>query len=65
MVKSNRLLVIVIKSKKELLREGRGAMDHRVAAVDDAEFCATRWYDGNVVNFLSTLHSCEPTDSAK
>ena len=54
-VKPNRLLVIVIKSKKELLRERRGAMDHRVAEVDGADLCATSWYDGNVVNFLSTL----------
>ena len=64
-VRPNRLSDIVMKNKKELSYEGRGAMDHRVASVDGVELCATSWYDNNVANCLSTLHSCTPTDLAK
>ncbi|CAF4636240.1 unnamed protein product [Rotaria socialis] len=54
-----------MKTKQELTREGRGAMDYRIAEVDGVELCATRWYDNNVVNCLSTLHGCDNTDLAK
>ena len=64
-VRPNRLSDIVMKNKKELSREGRGAIDHRVAEVDGVELCATRWYDNNVVSCPSTLHGCDPTDLAK
>jgi hypothetical protein len=64
-VRSNRLPDLVMKDAKNLLEEGRGSMDHRIAQVDGVELCATRWYDNNVVNCLSTLHSCESTDLVK
>ena len=49
-----------MKNEKELSQEGRGAMDHRVTDVDGVQLCITRWLDNNVVNWLSTLHGCEP-----
>ena len=61
-VRSNRLSGLVMKTEVELSREGRGSMDHRVAEVDGVQICATRWYDNNVVNCLSTLHACQPID---
>jgi hypothetical protein len=61
-VRSNRLAGLVMKNDKELSSEGRGSMDHRVAEVDGVQICATRWYDNNVVNCLSTLHACHPID---
>ncbi|CAF5220424.1 unnamed protein product, partial [Rotaria magnacalcarata] len=54
-----------MKTKQESTREGRGAMDYRIAEVDGVELCATRWYDNNVVNCLSTLHGCDNTDLTK
>ncbi|CAM4813148.1 unnamed protein product [Rotaria magnacalcarata] len=64
-VRFNRLPDLVMKTKQESTREGRGAMDYRIAEVDGVELCATRWYDNNVVNCLSTLHGCDNTDLTK
>ena len=64
-VRSNRLPDLAMKTSKDLAREGRGAMDHRIAEVDGVELCATRWHDNNVVNCLSTLHGYEPVDSVQ
>ncbi|CAF1429375.1 unnamed protein product [Adineta ricciae] len=61
-VRSNRLSGLVMKTEAELSKEGRGSMDHRVVEVDGIQICATRWYDNNVVNCLSTLHACQPID---
>ncbi|CAF3223249.1 unnamed protein product [Rotaria sp. Silwood2] len=61
-VRSNRLAGLVMKTKTELSREGRGSMDHCVAEADGVQICAIRWYDNNVVNCLSTLHACQPID---
>ena len=60
MIRSNRLSGLITKNEKELLKEGRGAMDHRVTEADGVQLCITRWYDNNVVNCLSTLHGCHP-----
>ena len=64
-VRTNRLPDLVMKDVKSLEREGRGAMDHRIAQVDGVELCITRWYDKNIVHCLSTLHGCESTDLVK
>lgn len=61
-VRENRLPGLVMKSKDDLTKEGRGAMDHRVAEIDGVHVCAVKWYDNNVVNCLSTLHGCHPID---
>jgi len=61
-VRSNRLAGLIMKTDKELSSEVRGSMDYRVAEVDGVQICATRWYDNNVVNCLSTLHACQPID---
>jgi hypothetical protein len=61
-VRSNRLAGLIMKTDKELSSAGRGSMDYRVAEVDGVQICATRWYDNNVVNCLSTLHACQPID---
>lgn len=59
-IRSNRLSDAVLKNEKELSKDGRGSMDHRVAEIEGVELCITRWYDNNVVNCLSTLHGCHP-----
>ncbi|CAF4020199.1 unnamed protein product [Rotaria sp. Silwood2] len=64
-IRPNRLIDLNIKNAKDLSREGRGAMDHRVTEVEGVELCVTRWYDNNAVNCLSTLYGCEPTDSVQ
>ncbi len=64
-VRSNRLPDLAMKDDKTLKKEGRGSMDYRIAEVDDVELCATRWYDNNIVNCISTLHGCESTDLVK
>ena len=64
-IRSNRLPGLSMKDVDDLSREGRGAMDHRVAEVDGVQLCATRWFDNNVVNCLSTLHGCESVDSVR
>ncbi|CAF3441226.1 unnamed protein product [Rotaria sp. Silwood2] len=64
-VRSNRLPDLVMKNAKNLQEEGRGSMDYRIAQVDGVELCATRWYDNNLVNCLSTLYGCELTDLVK
>lgn len=51
-----------MKDEKNLSKEGRGSMDHRIAEIDGVELCAVRWYDNNTVNCLSTLYGCQPTD---
>jgi hypothetical protein len=51
-----------MKNDKELSREGRGAMDHRVAEVDGVQICAVKSYDNNVFHCLSTLYGCHPVD---
>lgn len=64
-VRPNRLPNLNMKNAKDLAHEGRGSMDHRVAEIEGIELCATRWYDNNIVNCLSTLHGCLPVDSVK
>ncbi|CAF1505066.1 unnamed protein product [Rotaria sordida] len=64
-VRPNRLIDLNIKSEKDLSKEGRGTMDHRVTDVEGVQLCVTRWYDNNVINCLSTLHGCEPIESAQ
>jgi hypothetical protein len=64
-VRANRLSGIVMKNANTLEKEGRGAMDYRISEVDGVELCCTRWFDNNIVNCLSTLHGCEPTDLVK
>ncbi|CAF1500613.1 unnamed protein product [Didymodactylos carnosus] len=54
-----------MKNEKDLSKEGRGSMDHRVAEVDGVELCAVRWYDNKAVNCLSTLYGCQPADSVE
>ncbi|CAF1258417.1 unnamed protein product [Rotaria sordida] len=61
-VRPNRLPGLIMKNEKDLSREGRGAMDHRVAEVDGVQICAVKLYDNNIVNCLSTLHACHPVD---
>lgn len=64
-VRSNRLPGITMKGTKQLSREGRGSTDHRLTQVDGVELCATRWYDNNAVDCLSTLHACESMDKVE
>ncbi|CAF3672899.1 unnamed protein product [Rotaria socialis] len=64
-VRPNRLLDLTMKTAKDLSSNGREAMDHRVTEVEGVELCVTRWYDNNVVNYLSTLHGCQPIDSVQ
>ncbi|CAF3757542.1 unnamed protein product [Rotaria socialis] len=64
-VRPNRLLYLTMKTAKDLSSNGREAMDHRVTEVEGVELCVTRWYDNNVVNYLSTLHGCQPIDSVQ
>lgn len=64
-VKSNRLTDLSVKQLNDLSKEGRGAVDHRVAEVDGIQVCVTRWFDNNVVNCLSTLHDNQIVDSVK
>ena len=59
-IRSNRLQGLMMKNEKELTKEGRGSMDHRVAEVNGVELCVTRWFDNSTVNVLSTLHGCDP-----
>jgi hypothetical protein len=61
-VRLNRLPDLSMKNLDDLSREGRGAMDHRVAEVDGVCLCTTRWLDNNVVHCFSTLYGCESTD---
>lgn len=64
-VRANLLPDMVMKDAKILQKEERGSMDYRIAQVGGVELCATRWYDNNTVNCLSTLHGCESTDLVK
>ena len=61
-VRSNRLPGLVMKSEKDLSREGRGAMDHRITEVDGVQICAVKWFDNSVISCLSTLCACHPVD---
>jgi hypothetical protein len=61
-VRLNRLSNLSTKNLDDSLREGRVAMDHRVAEVDGVCLCATRSFDNNVVHCLSTLYDCESTN---
>ncbi|CAM4740376.1 unnamed protein product [Rotaria magnacalcarata] len=61
-VRANHLPGLIIKDEKDLSKEGRGSMDHRVAEVDGVQLCAVRWYDNKAVNCLFTLYGCQPTD---
>ncbi|CAF2256079.1 unnamed protein product [Rotaria magnacalcarata] len=51
-----------MKDEKDLSKEGRGSIDHRVTEVDGAQLCAVGWYDNKAVNCLCTLYGCQPTD---
>lgn len=64
-IRSNRLSGAILKNKRELSKDGRGSIDHRVAEIDGVELCITRWYDNNVVNCLSTIHGCHPINSVQ
>ncbi|CAF1660588.1 unnamed protein product, partial [Adineta ricciae] len=64
-VRANRLPDLMMKDEKQLKQEGRGATDYRITYVDGIELCATRWFDNNVVNVLSTLSGCESKDLVK
>jgi hypothetical protein len=64
-IRSNRLAGLSMRDANDLSREGRGSMDHRVTEVNGVQMCATRWFDNNVVNCLSTLHDCELVDSVR
>ncbi|CAF3536949.1 unnamed protein product [Rotaria sp. Silwood1] len=61
-VRADRLLGLIVKDEKDLSKEGKESMDHRVAGVDGVELCAVRWYDNKTDNCLSTLYGCQPTD---
>ncbi|CAF1289502.1 unnamed protein product [Adineta steineri] len=63
--RTNRLSDLVMKDAKSLEQEGRGAMDHRIVQVDGVVVCATRWFDNNIVNCISTLYGCESHDFVK
>ncbi|CAF4666777.1 unnamed protein product, partial [Rotaria magnacalcarata] len=39
-VRANHLPGLIIKDEKDLSKEGRGSMDHRVAEVDGVQLCA-------------------------
>ena len=47
-VKLNRMAGAVLKSKKEMQKEGRGYMDRRVSKT--GEVVLVRWHDNNSVN---------------
>ncbi|CAF1373052.1 unnamed protein product [Adineta ricciae] len=64
-VRMNRLPDLIMKDAKTLQQEGYGSMDYRIVQIDGVSLCATRWNDNNVVNCLSTLYSCAPTDIVK
>ena len=64
-VRANRLPDLTMKDDKRLSSEGRGSMDHRITEIDGIELCATRWYDNNSVNCLSTLYGGESVDLVK
>ena len=61
-VQPNRLPGLVMKNEKDLSREWRGAMYHRITEVDGFQICAVKWFDNNVVSCLSTLYTCHPID---
>ena len=64
-IRPNRLQSLSMRDGEDLSREGRGSMDYRVAEVDGVQLCATRWFDNNAMNCLSTIHGCEPIDSVR
>ncbi|CAM4811566.1 unnamed protein product [Rotaria magnacalcarata] len=61
-VRAKRLPDLIMKDEKDLSKEGRGSIDHRVTEVDGAQLCAVGWYDNKAVNCLCTLYGCQPTD---
>ncbi|KAL3190842.1 hypothetical protein MRX96_019099 [Rhipicephalus microplus] len=51
-IRGNRLAVCVLKTDKELKKEGRGSYDERVSVKGDVAL--VRWQDNGVVNMAST-----------
>ena len=62
-VKSNRMSGTILKSKKDLKKEGRGAMDSRVSK--SGKVAIVRWHDNNDVNAASTFIGIGEVDKVK
>ena len=62
-VRSNRLRGCLLKTEKELKKEGRGSYDCAVDA--NSGLSVVRWFDSSAVQLSSTLTSVEPLSTVK
>ena len=62
-IRPNRLKGCPLLSEKELKKNGRGSVDHRLTR--NGSITAVRWYDNLAVNLVSSFVGREPLDMVK